>query len=245
MLGFYIKKIVGMLLMPIPLTLVLLIACLVFWRRAPRISRGLLAVATVLLALSSWHPISDELIRPFEEDYPQFDISQKVEAVVVLGGCHSTDETMPTAAQLCSSSLFRLIEGLRILQENPEAQLFVSGYASTDIRPHAEVMRDVALSMGVDRQRISVFPQPKDTQEEAQAMQAELSGKSFALVSENSHLPRAMKFFEQLELTPIAAPALKMSANKSDWRIGAYAALKSERAAYEFWGSWWQRFKSN
>lgn len=240
-LGFYLKKVIGMLLMPIPFTLLLLVAGLILWQRAPKISRGLIAVAGVLLALTSWQPVSDGLIRPFEEDYPQFNLEQPVAAVVVLGGCHSTDKQMPPAAQLCSSSLFRLIEGLRILQANPQAKLLVSGYASTDIRPHAEVMLEVALSMGVAENRILIYPTPKDTQEEAEVMRAELYGKSFALISENLHLPRAMKFFEQQQLTPIAAPALKMSANKSDWRINANAALKSERAAYEFWGSLWQR----
>lgn len=244
MFTFYLKKIVGMLLMPIPLTLLLMLVALVLWQQRPKLSRGALASAFLLLLLTSWYPVGDSLIRPFEEDYPQFDLSQTVDAVVVLGGCHSTDESMPVAAQLCSSSLFRLIEGLRILQANPEALLFVSGYASTDVRSHAEVMREVALSMGVAEQRILAYPQPKDTQEEAQVMRPELADKNFALVTENSHLPRAMKFFEQQQLNPIAAPALKMSSNKSDWRIGAYAALKSERAAYEFWGSLWQRLKS-
>ncbi|GLR63593.1 ElyC/SanA/YdcF family protein [Marinospirillum insulare] len=242
-LGFYLKKMLGMMLMPIPLTLLLLVAGLITWQRVPKLSRGLIIVAGILLALTSWQPASDELIRPFEEDYPQFNLDQPVAAVVVLGGCHSTDKQMPPAAQLCSSSLFRLIEGLRILQANPQAKLLVSGYASSDIRPHAEVMLEVALSMGVAEDRVLVYPTPRDTQEEAVVMCSELYGKSFALVTENSHLPRAMRFFEEQQLTPIAAPALKMSANKSDWRINAHAALKSERAAYEFWGSLWQRFK--
>lgn len=244
MFGFYLKKVIGMLLLPIPQTLVLLVLGVILWQRKPRLGRGLIIAAGVLLAVTSWHPVSDELIRPFEEHYPQFELSQPVDAVVVLGGCHNTDETMPIAAQLCSSSLFRLIEGLRILQANPQAKLLISGYAGTDVRPHALVMREVALSMGVAATRILAYPEPRDTQEEAQAMRQELSGKTFALVSENSHLPRAMKFFEQQQLSPIAAPALKMSANSSDWRVGAYAALKSERAAYEFWGSLWQWFKS-
>lgn len=239
-LGFYLKKVIGMMLMPIPFTLLLLVAGLIIWQRAPKLSRGLIVAACVLLALTSWQPASNELIRPFEEDYSQFNLEQPVEAVVVLGGCHSTDKQMPPAAQLCSSSLFRLIEGVRILYANPQAKLLVSGYASTDIRSHAEVMLEVALSMGVAKDRILVYPTPKDTQEEAEVMRVELNGKTFALVSENSHLPRAMRFFEQQKLTPIAAPAVKMSTDNSDWRISAYAALKSERAAYEFWGSLWQ-----
>src|SRR5690554_7147958 len=61
-----------------------------------------------------------------------FDRQQPVDAVVVLGGCHASDATMSPAAQLCTSSLFRLVEGLRILEANPQALLFVSGYKGTD-----------------------------------------------------------------------------------------------------------------
>ena len=196
------------------------------------------------LALSSWHPVADKILAPFENQYPMFDTSHTVDVVVVLGGCHATDTNMPTAAHLCSSSLFRLLEGLRILQANAEAQLFVSGYSGTDSRPHAVVMRDVAVSLGVDAQRIHMFSAPKDTQEEAMSMRPYLHNKSFALVTENSHLPRAVRFFQHLGLQPIPAPALKMSAvESSDWRISAQAALKSERALYEWLGSLWQTLK--
>lgn len=245
MLTFYLKKIIGMLLMPISMSILLLLAALLLWHKRPRLSKAMVVVATLCLLLTSWHPVADRLIRPFELDYPAFDVRQSVDAVVVLGGCHNTDESMPPVAQLCSSSLFRLMEGLRILAANPQAKLLVSGYAGSDSRPHAEVMQEAAESLGLASERILAFPTPRDTQEEAQQMFAELSGKRFALVSENSHLPRAMVFFEAQGLAPIAAPALKLSAEDSDWRLGAYAALKSERAAYEWLGTLWQKIKKN
>lgn len=244
MIFFYVKKFISMWLMPIPLTIIGLLLAFMLWKRAPKLSRGLVAVSCLALALSSWHPFADRVLTPFENQYPMFDVSDPVEVVVVLGGCHATDVSMPKAAQLCSSSLFRLLEGLRILQANVDAQLFVSGYPGSDSRPHAEVMQEVAISLGVDEQRIHLFSEPKDTQEEALAMQPYLQGKSFALVTENSHLPRAVRFFEQLGLQPIPAPALRMSVtDSSDWRISAQAALKSERAMYEWLGRIWQKMR--
>lgn len=245
MLTFYLKKLIGNLLMPLPLTLLLLIAAFLLAKAKPKLSRFSIFLAVLLLAITSFHPSSNKLIQPFEEGFAGFNLSQPVDAVVVLGGCHSSNASLPPAAQLCSSSLFRLVEGLRILQTNPEASLVLSGYAATDERPHAEVMQEVALSMGVTATRIIVYPTPKDTQEEAQVMQPYLQGKSFALVTEASHLPRAVKFFQQQGLNPLPAPALKLSADKADWRISAFAAVKSERAFYEFWGSWWQRLKNS
>lgn len=243
MLAFYLKKLIGSLLMPLPLTLLLLIASFSLAKAKPRLSRLSAFLAIVLLSVTSFHPSSNRLLQPFEESFAKFNLSQPVDAVVVLGGCHSSNANLPPAAQLCSSSLFRLVEGLRILQANPSASLVLSGYAATDERPHAEVMQEVALSLGVAAARIITYPMPKDTQEEAQVMQAYLQGKSFALVTEASHLPRAVKFFQQQGLNPLPAPAFKLSAGNANLRISASAAVKSERAFYEFWGNWWQRLK--
>lgn len=243
MFAFYLKKIIGMWLLPIPLTLLSLLLALFLWKRQPRLSRALVAMSCLMLALTSWHPVANKLVAPFENHYPMFDIQQPVDAVVVLGGCHATDVSMPPAAQLCATSLFRLVEGLRILKANPQAMLLVSGYSGADKRAHALVMRDAAESFGVDVARILVFPTARDTEEEAIAMQSFLQNKHFALVTENSHLPRAILFFHALGLDAVAAPALRLSADTDDWRIGAQAALKSERAVYETLGTVWQKLK--
>lgn len=244
MTAFALKKVLGMLLMPIPLTLLMLLLALWYWQRRPRVSRTLVAGALLWLGLTSWHPLADRLLAPFENQYPRFDLAQPVAAVVVLGGCHASDPSVPPAAQLCSSSLFRLTEGLRILTANPQAQLLVSGYAGSDQRPHAEVMQSIAIALGVDPLRIRALPQPRDTAEEAALMAPLLRGKVFALVSEASHLPRALPYFTAQGLTPVAAPAMKMSSPESDWRIEARAALKSERAFYEGLGRVWQWLRS-
>src|SRR5690554_1448518 len=243
MIAFYMKKVIGMWLMPIPLTLTGLLLALFLWRRAPRLSKLLVSVSCLWLALTSWHPVADSVLAPFENKFPMFDIQQPVDAVVVLGGCHATNKRMPPAAQLCSSSLFRLVEGLRILEANPEALLFVSGYKGIDTQPHAFVMQEAAISFGVAPERIRAYPEPKDTEEEALAMQGDLQDKRLALVTENSHLPRAIRFFQALELDVIGAPAVAMAEDNSDWRISARAALKSERASYELLGTLWQFLK--
>lgn len=244
MILFYLKKIIGMLLMPIPFSMLLTLTGLWLLKRRPVMGKSLILLSVLWLGLSSWHPLADRLLAPFEDDFVMFDIHQPVDTIVVLGGCHASDPRMPTVAQLCSSSLFRLLEGLRILNANPQARLFVSGYAGADSRPHAEVMRDAAISLGVDPLRIQTFPTPRDTEEEAHLMAPLLGQKPFALVSEASHLPRAVVFFKNEGLNPIPAPAVKLSSADSDWRVEARAAVKSERAIYEGLGQLWQWLKS-
>ena len=59
MISFYVKKFISMWLMPIPLTIIGLLLAFMLWKRAPKLSRGLVAVSCLALALSSWHPFAD------------------------------------------------------------------------------------------------------------------------------------------------------------------------------------------
>ena len=245
MLAFELKKFIGLLLMPIPLTLVLLTLGILLLNRLPRVARGLLVTGTLLLFLTSWGPVATRLVNLVEGDYLTFDLEQPVEVVVVLGGCHSSDRRVPPAAQLCSSSLYRLVEGLRILDANPEAELFVSGYAGYDRNNHAEITAEIAVGMGVDPDRIRIFRTPRDTREEAALMRPWLEDKTFALVTEASHLKRAIRFFEQQDLIPMPAPALRLGSEGSDLKVQALQQHKSERAFYEMLGLLWQRLIGN
>ncbi|MBZ2168266.1 ElyC/SanA/YdcF family protein [Marinobacter sp. F4216] len=241
MFAFELKKFIGQMLMPIPLTLMLLMAGILMLRVWPRMARVALVSGALLLFLTSWAPVSNRLVSMVESDYAAFDLSRPVDVVVVLGGCHSSDDRVPPAAQLCSSSLYRLVEGLRILGANPEAQLFVSGYARHDPVPHADMMASIARNMGVDEGRIRRFPEPKDTGEEAEHMKPWLMDRRFALVTEASHLVRAVWFFERQGLEPIPAPAIRLGSETPDLSVQASNQLKSERAFYEVLGMLWQR----
>lgn len=243
MFAFYLKKAIGMMLMPIPLTICGLILGLLLLRRYPAYGKSLIAASALFLGLTSWHPVANHLLKPFEIDYPVFDLQQPVAAVVVLGGCHNSSDNRPPASQLCGTSLHRLQEGLRILQSNPSAWLFVSGFNGSDNRSHADVSREVAIALGVASERIKTFAEARDTQEEAELMAPHLGNKAFALVSEASHLPRAITFFEKQGLKPIPAPAVWLAGSNSNWRVDASAQRKSERAFYEGLGTLWQHLK--
>ena len=70
----------------------------------------------------------------------------------------------------------------------------------------------------------------------------DLSGIRLALVTSASHMPRAMRHFEQVGLKPVAAPTHFMSftdnpAHLSYWLPSATHLRKSERACYEFLAS--------
>ncbi len=243
--GFLLKKLIGTALMPIPVTLVLML--LAFWwlKRAPVRSRLCLVLAMLILGLSSWHPVADRLIRPLEDSYSLFDIQQPVKAVVVLGSAsHIAPEGSPAIMNLGSSAVFRLEEGLRILRANPEATLIVSGYAGIGGgTPHAEILKQAAIELGTDPLRILAFPSAVDTEHEAELIAPLLQGIPFALVTEASHMGRAMEFFRRQGLEPIPAPATHTGGYGEDRRIDSRATYKTERAIYESLGRAWQWLK--
>jgi uncharacterized SAM-binding protein YcdF (DUF218 family) len=104
-------------------------------------------------------------------------------------------------------------------------------------------MREAAIELGMTPAKIMTFPEARDTEDEANMMAPYLKNRRVALVSEASHLARAIVFFQNIEIEPIPAPAYRMASDHSDWRIESRATYKSERAIYEWLGRGWQKLK--
>ncbi|MGK0475410.1 MAG: uncharacterized SAM-binding protein YcdF (DUF218 family) [Oleispira sp.] len=249
-LGFLVKKLISMWLMPLPFCCLVILFGLIlsYWR--VHIGRAIAFSGVALLMLFSWQPFANSVLYPLEQQYPSFDISQPVDAIVVLGNCHTVSDNIPPMAQLCGTGLYRLMEGYRIWQANPEAELLLSGYAGDESRPYAEVAGEIALSLGVPEAKIRLFPTAQDTQQEAALTAPFLKRKTFALVTSASHMQRSIKWFEQQHtegkaLVPIAAPAHFGAPNEStSWKIETRALLKTERTWYELLGRTWAAIKA-
>jgi uncharacterized SAM-binding protein YcdF (DUF218 family) len=207
---FLIKKIISALIMPLSIIIILLILALAFYRAKKRLSFFCLLLATVLLTLSTFRPVSDFLMAPIEDNYSAFTRSSTpVDYIIILGCGHTTDHALPATSELGVCSLQRLVEGIRVLRIHPEAQLITSGYASNDEISNAEKVKQAAMLLGVPERKIIVESFPQDTEEEAQLMAPRVNGKNVVLVTNSDHMPRAMKYFQLAGINPIAAPAGK------------------------------------
>lgn len=250
MTGFYLKKLLGALLQPLPvITILLLLGVFFLIKRRYRMALAIQCSSVVLLILLSTPWATRPLLEPVEQQYRQFDLSTAVEYVVVLGCGHRNDGRLPVTAQLASCSLYRITEGIRIYRNNPGATLITSGYAGNEPFSNARTTMEVAIALGVPASDILIEERPKDTQEEARLLQAKLAGKSFALVTSASHMPRAIKYFENLGLQPIAAPTghvIKDNSRDPVWKFfpSSKHLYKAERAVYEYLGQLWQWLRS-
>lgn len=242
---FTIKKIVGQGVMPLTLLAILILLGL-YWSIKNKKKKAIFtqAIAFVFLILISNQQLAYHLLVSKEQIYKQYDLSRPVKHIVILGCGHKNDGMLPVTAQLSSCSLYRLAEAIRIYKANPGSRLLASGYGGNEPFSNAEMVRQVAVALGVPESHILVFPQPKDTEQEAQAIAPVLGKQHFALVTSASHMPRAMHIFEQANLNPIAAPAghLAKDPSRGNWWENtpkAGAVYSVERWWYETLGSVW------
>ena len=237
-----LKKIISVLLMPLSIIIILLFISLIFYSKRRKLSFTALFTATTLLLLSTYAPVSDSIMTPLENSYPTFTRSKTpVDYIIVLGCGHKTDHSLPATSQLQSCSLQRLVEAIRIYYIHPEAQLITSGYADGDESSNAEKVKQAAMLLGIPEEKIITENFPQDTQEEAELIALRVINKNVVLVTNASHLPRAMRYFEQQGVHPIPAPASPWVKKRHDenWKYYVPKAInlqQTTRAWYEILG---------
>lgn len=249
---FALKKIIGGLLLPLPLLIVVMaIALLLLWfSRWQKTGKIILSLAFLGLALLSLQPVADSLLAPTENRYPTWQNRQKVDYIVVLGGGYTWNPAWAPGSNMIGNSLPRLAEGIRLWRENPGAKMIFTGAAAQN-NPvsSAEVTSRVAQSLGVPLSEIITLDKPRDTRQEAAEVAKIVRSQPFLLVTSASHLPRAMIFFQQQGLKPLPAPANQLAINSplNFWERAIPSPVwlgHSERAIYEWLGRAWQRLTS-
>ena len=248
---FTLKKVLGGMMLPLPLLLLLMaIGIILLWRsRFQKTGKALVTLSWLLLALLSLQPVADGLLKPIEKSYPTWRGGQAVEYVVVLGGGYTWNPQWAPSSNLINNSLPRLAEGIRLWRENPGAKMIFTGAAAkTNPVSTAEAGARVAESLGVPRSAIIVLDRPKDTEQEAAEVKKAIGGAPFLLVTSASHLPRAMIFFRHAGLNPLPAPAnqLAVESTLNPWERALpspYWLMHSERSIYETLGRSWQWLK--
>lgn len=249
-----IKTLAAHLLMPIPVTVALLALGFVLWMlRFKKSGLSLLVLAASVLYASSTAPLAHRLLLPLEAQHPALltiEPQPPVSAVVVLGGGWRPNAAWSAVSKLNESSALRLMEGIRLWRQQPHLPLMVTGAGRDDSTPIAVGYAEAAISLGVPPEQLVVLDWPTDTGLEARAVRGALGeGAHVVLVTSASHMPRAMRHFEQAGLTPLAAPTHYLADPLETrflrtWLPSATHLRKTERAVYErlgMVGLWFER----
>ena len=131
---------------------------------------------------------------------------------------------------------------------DPGLPLVFTGYAGSGDISSAEMGRRAALELGIDQARTRIYPDPRNTREEAATIARHHGDAHVLLVTSASHMPRSVYLFEQAGLTVTPAPTDFRAADRyySPWSLlpGADALSNTERAWYEYMGLAWARITS-
>jgi uncharacterized SAM-binding protein YcdF (DUF218 family) len=259
---FLLKKIFSRFLFPVPLCVeILLIGLLLLWfTRKQKTGKTLVTLAGVLLFLFSSHFFSGLLLTPLESRYPPLFLPPAPEApaavglrevkfIVVLGSGFTGDASRPVAVQLDDESIARLVEGVRVSKVLNCCKLILSGgLMPGEVSPIAQTMAQVAQDLGVRRQDMILEAQSRDTEDEARLVAPIVGKPPFILVTEASHMPRALALLRKLGTHPIADPVSFRTRHKQ--AIAPYEVFPdaeelsgSERAVYEYMGLAWAKIR--
>ncbi|SEA79514.1 Uncharacterized SAM-binding protein YcdF, DUF218 family [Desulfuromusa kysingii] len=243
---FLLKKFLGNLLMPVPVTLLLLLwALLLLLRRKTRwLGVVVVFLATALLFVTSYTPLSNQYVAPFEAQIPSYQQSQTpVDYIAVLGHWHQSIANQPVTSELSPTAIVRLAEGIRIYRLNPGSKLIFTGFKGLAKDPvsYPEKLRELALALGIPAADILIFNGPRDTMEEAEVIADHVAESTLVVVTTAVHMPRALDLFHRAGLDPIPAPTQHLSKPTNSWWIfpSGETLAHSEYLAHERLGLLW------
>ena len=211
-----IIKLLANLFFPLEISIELLLLGLILllFTKKQKAGKFLIAIGILFLLAFSTYPFASAILQPLEKHYPATGVLEQKDLkklgakyIVVLGGSQVSDPAITTASQFSPSSLVRLIEGIRLHREIPASKLIFSGgndkYEPTT---NAELMKKMALLLGVKKEDILLEDRSKNTYEEAKIIKDMVGKEKFILVTSASHMPRSMALFKKFGMEPIPAP---------------------------------------
>jgi uncharacterized SAM-binding protein YcdF (DUF218 family) len=259
MFWFMLKKLVGAVVLPLPVAMVVMcVGVVVLWRREGRHRRdagvvagggngwrlrrsGLMAVTVGLGMLwGASLPIVGQLaLGALEEEVPCLEdeaLPTGVVAVAVLGAGYHPVQGRPLTSALSSHAVARVAEATRLVRLLPEAKLHCSGWGGGFAGSNAEASCALAVALGLSATRTVLHPEAKDTAEEAAAVAAAVPAGRVIVVTDAGHMPRALGLFRAAGVDAVGAPmGHRVAGGWSWWPLPSERALDATTTATHEW----------
>jgi uncharacterized SAM-binding protein YcdF (DUF218 family) len=241
---------------PMVWVLLLLVAGLVLARLRGRRKLAqtgwwLLLLGTLTLAILSFPPFANSLIYSLECRFPARDREalSNLDVVVVLGGGGQPSGGFRAEADLAGRSYPRLYHGVRVFKEGEAEMLaFCGGELREGKERESDVMRAMAVHLGVQADKILTETDSASTLENARGLAALLPPKPpkrIALVTSAIHMPRSKRTFQrQLPQHTIVPVPVHYLYDPNPWRLknlrpSVIALKRSTDALHEWIGMIW------
>jgi len=208
-MALFLRNYVATFFTPTPFITTLLVVGVVFlWaRRNSKIGPILVTTGVLGLAILGLDPVTEYLLDKTEMEYPAFQgRNQKINHVVVLAGGFVPNNKHPLTTQLTKHTIVRLVEGIKIHRQFPDAILVVSGKGWVKNHSEAQAMKEMAVDLGVAPEKILLEEESNNTADHTKYLAPIVGKDPFVLVTSALHMPRAMMLFKKAGFKPIPAP---------------------------------------
>lgn len=183
-----------------------------------RSGKFLIGIGFTCLYLFSITPVSDALLKPLESYAPPLkDKYPKADAIVVLGGGVMDLSWVAQPAAPLNEATARLAKGITLYRQLhiPVVLVGGSGDPSGKTITDADVLKQLALSLGVPSRDILIENRSRNTLEGARALNRVIKGRRILLVTSAYHLKRATGMFKKQGFQVIPVPAVFLSEQRT------------------------------
>ena len=246
------RVLVSFFTMPLSVFCFLLIAAgLLYYLKKRKSGLVLLFTSGFWLFFISTSVLSRYPVLFLERQYPPLitvpdSINGKNTYILILGSGHSCDTSLTAINQLSLNALGRLCEGIRLHQQIPESKIVLSGYGEVEPKSHAEMLKTVALEMGINDTCLLLQPNPWNTKDEAAEFKRLFNNEChLILITDAIHIPRSCYHFRKAGFYPVPAPVnhyIKISGYSPFYRSFRFSSnniLALEKATHEYIGLIW------
>jgi len=236
---------------PVFIIFILLIAALILCFAGSKNKNGILilGLAIILLYGASISPVPNYLAHNLEKDYLRVPpIKKAVDVIVVLGGgvydIHTLNNTFPS-----ESTAARLLYAIGIYNKYG-AKYFICAGKGASRTSEGEVMAQMALALGVPKEKIRIDAKSNNTWEHAIELNKMFTNKNIyvGVVTSCYHMKRSEKEFKKYFSNVVPLPASYLYSSPT-WRnmlnyIPQTASLNATATTLrEFIGSVWYDIK--
>jgi uncharacterized SAM-binding protein YcdF (DUF218 family) len=226
-LFFVLSKTLGYLLLPTNFLIAIgFVGAILMATRFASLGRKLVIVAVLLLVVCGLSPLGKALLYPLEQRFPQWDATRGTpDGIIILGGSIDADLSVAYGTPVVRGAPDRIITAAALARRYPNARVVFSGGSanliSNDAR-EADFAGAIFESLGVDKSRLTMERQSRNTQENAdfsKALVAPKDGERWLLVTSAFHMPRSVGLFRKAGFAVEPYPV--------DWRVGSRDDLMS------------------
>ena len=215
------------------------------------VGRLLIIVAGLVLYLFSIPAISDRLLYSLESQHrqPDVDALSSLDLVVVLGGGYHPSGGFREYAEPSGLAYARVLGGVKAFKNSGAGALAVcEGWQDQARESGAEVMKALAIELGIQEDKIITEDKSKNTMENATELKRLLAPKEqrqIGLVTSALHMPRSERVFRQVfagdTIVPIPAGYLYTPSKRylESMTPSARALQMSTEAIHEWIGMLW------